>query len=97
MTVLDAGQKRTFIALACKLAWADGVVAAEERDYVARLVAKLGGASVSPEELDQWLVSGAPPAELSELPEAMGEMFVYEALRLVVQMADNARRLVTSR
>jgi tellurite resistance protein len=80
--MLDARQKRTFIALACKVAWADGVVAEEERERVAALVEKLGGQSVSPAELDQWLSTGAPPAELDELPPSIGEMFIYEAFRL---------------
>jgi uncharacterized tellurite resistance protein B-like protein len=80
---LDAAQKRAFIALACKVAWADGVVADEERAIVAGLVERLGGDAVSAAELDAWLATGAPPAELAELPPAIGEMFVYEAMRLV--------------
>ena len=80
--MLDDRQKRTFIALACKVAWADGVVAEEERERVAALVEKLGGQSVSPAELDGWLSTGAPAAELSELPPSIGEMFIYEAFRL---------------
>ena len=80
--MLDDKQKRTFIALACKVAWADGVVEPEERERVAQLVQKLGGDTVSPAELDQWLASGAPPAELNELPPSIGEMFIYEAFRL---------------
>lgn len=81
--MLDDRQKRTFIALACKVAWADGVVADEERERVAALVQKLGGQAVSPAELDDWLTSGAPPAELAELPPSVGEMFIYEAFRLI--------------
>src|SRR5690349_9844320 len=80
--MLDEKQKRTFIALACKVAWADGVVEPEERERVAELVQKLGGNAVSTRELDQWLASGAPPAELNELPPSVGEMFIYEAFRL---------------
>jgi len=81
--MLDDRQKRTFIALACKVAWADGVVAEEERERVAQLVQKLGGSAVTPAELDAWLVTGSPPAELSELPPSIGEMFIYEAFRLI--------------
>lgn len=80
---LDARQRRAFIALACKVAWADGVVADEERAQVAALVDRIGGGAVSARELDAWLASGAPPAELGELPDAIGELFIYEALRLV--------------
>jgi tellurite resistance protein len=81
--MLDDRQKRTFIALACKVAWADGVVQDEERERVAELVQKLGGQAVTPAELDEWLRSGSPPAELSELPPSVGEMFIYEAFRLI--------------
>ena len=71
------------MALACKVAWADGVVADEERAGVAALVERLGGAPVSVAELDAWLTTGAPPAELAELPEAVGDMFIYEAMKLI--------------
>lgn len=81
--MLDDKQKRTFIALACKVAWADGVVTDEERVSVAALMSKIGGAPIEPSELDAWLESGAPAAELSDLPPAVGEMFIYEAMRLV--------------
>jgi hypothetical protein len=33
--------------------------------------------------VDEWLKSGAPPAELSELPPALSEMFIYEAWKLI--------------
>jgi hypothetical protein len=81
--MLDDKQKRTFIALACKVAWADGVVTDEERVSVAQLVSRIGGAPIEPSELDAWLETGAPPAELSELPPAIGDMFIYEAMKLV--------------
>ena len=87
--MLDDKQKRTFIALACKVAWADGVVTDEERVSVAALMSKIGGAPIEPSELDAWLEHGvgdehgAPLAELSDLPPAVGEMFIYEAMRLV--------------
>lgn len=95
--MLDDRQKRAFIALACKVAWADGVVADEERKQVAAMLQRLGGTPVTPEELDTWLTSGAPPAELSELPEAVAEMFIYEAMRLIESdgdMADTEMRLI---
>ena len=86
--MLDDRQKRTFIALACKVAWADGVVEAEERAQVQALLKRLGGAPVSEEELDGWLSSAAPAAEVSELPEAVREMFIYEAWKLVESDGD---------
>lgn len=81
--MLDDKQKRTFIALACKVAWADGVVTDEERVSVAALVSRIGGAPIEPSELDAWLETGAPPAEMSDLPPAVGDMFIYEAMKLV--------------
>jgi tellurite resistance protein len=95
--MLDDRQKRAFIALACKVAWADGVVADEERTQVAAMLQRLGGAPVTSDELDSWLTSGAPAAELSELPEAVAEMFIYEAMRLIESdgdMADSELRLL---
>jgi uncharacterized tellurite resistance protein B-like protein len=82
MAMLDDKAKRAFIALACKVAWADGVVQDEERAQVTALLKRLGS-PVSEAELDEWLESGAPPAELSELPPALSEMFIYEAWKLV--------------
>jgi len=95
--MLSDQQKRTFIALACKVAWADGVVTDEERVSVAQLMSRIGGAPIEPSELDAWLASGAPPAELSELPPAIGDMLIYEAMRLVEadhDMSDAELRMI---
>ena len=81
--MVDDKQKRAFIALACKVAWADGVVAESERAQVMALLQRLGGTPVTSQELDEWLSSGAPPAELGDLSAAVGEMFIYEAWKLV--------------
>jgi tellurite resistance protein len=87
---LEHEEARAFIALACKIAWADGVVSDEERSYVAALVQRLGGKGVSPEELDAWLTSGAPDAELAQLSPAMGQFFLYEAMNVVHSDGDVA-------
>jgi tellurite resistance protein len=81
--MVDDKQKRAFIALACKVAWADGVIADSERAQVTALLQRLGGEPVSSAELDEWLSTGAPPAELKDLSPAVGEMFIYEAWKLV--------------
>lgn len=86
--MVDDRQKRAFIALACKVAWADGVIEDAERAHVAALIQRLGGVPVSSDELDAWLATGAPPAELADLPEAVGEMFIYDAMQLI--QADGA-------
>lgn len=80
--MLDDKQKRAFIALACKVAWADGEIQDEERSQIVTLLQRFG-ATVTTEELDGWLSKGAPDAELAELPPAMSEMFIYEAWKLV--------------
>jgi hypothetical protein len=87
---LDDRQRRTLVALACKVAWADGVVAEEERAGVIALVQRLCGDQVNAAELDAWLATGAPPAELADLPEAIGEMFIYEAMKLIESDGDVA-------
>ena len=95
--MLDDRQKRAFIALACKVAWADGVVAEEERAQVTGLLERFGGTPVTAQELDAWLTSGAPAVELSELPEAVAEMFIYEAMRLIESdgdMSDSELRFI---
>ena len=79
---IDPQQRRSAVALACKLAWADGVVTDEEREFVASLSRKLG-LPVDPAELEAWLNGGGPEAALSDLPESLGRMFVYEAMRLM--------------
>jgi hypothetical protein len=64
---------------------------------VAAIVSRLGGVAVAPAELDTWLGSGAPAAELSELPPAVGEMFIYEAMKLVEadhDMSDSEMRMI---
>jgi uncharacterized tellurite resistance protein B-like protein len=85
--MLDDKQKRAFIALACKVAWADGVVQDEERTQIAALLQRFG-APVTEQELETWLTSGAPETELNDLPPAMREMFIYEAWKLVESDGD---------
>jgi len=76
-------ERRTFVALACLVAWTDGVVTEEEREHVLRIADRLGGGVVGAEELDRWLTSGPPEAEIARLPPALGEYFFYEAMQLV--------------
>src|SRR5258706_6700628 len=87
---LDESQRRAFIALTCKVAWADGVVTDEERAQVASLVERVGGGAVSAQELDEWLATGAPATEITDLSPALCELFVYEAFRLIEADGDVA-------
>lgn len=80
--MLDPTQKRTLVALACKVAWADGVVVDAERVEVKALLDRLGGSAVTDAELDAWLSTGAPEVELATLPEPVREMFIYDAMKL---------------
>jgi tellurite resistance protein len=79
---LTIEQSRTMVALACSVAWADGVVTQEERDFVRSFVHRFAGSDVDPGELEQWLRSGPPQARLDSLPKEMSELFFYEAMRL---------------
>lgn len=76
-------QRRTLVALACRMAWADGVVAEEERDFIRDFVARIGGGAIGDEEVSRWLEEGGPDAIVGDLPESLGRMFVYEAMRLM--------------
>jgi len=75
-------QRHTLIALACAVAWSDGVVEEEERAFVHELVARFAGESLPPSELERWLRDGPPQARISALPKELGEMFFYDAMRL---------------
>lgn len=87
---LSARQRHSLISLACKVAWADGVVADGERSQVLALIEKIGGAPVTAEELDLWLSTQAPPAEVAELPEPIRELFIYEAMKLMESDGDTS-------
>lgn len=80
---LDAEERRTFVALACLVAWTDGVVTEEEREHVLRIAERVGGGVVDAETLDRWLEEGPPETEISRLPASLGEYFFYEAMQLV--------------
>ena len=88
MTQYTADDRRTLIAMMCKIAWADGVVQDEERAYVERLIVRLGGQPVSQDELDTWLRDGVPEDALKDIPEQLKQMFFYEALRLAESDGD---------
>jgi uncharacterized membrane protein YebE (DUF533 family) len=75
-------QRQTLLALCCKVAWADGVVAEEERQVVFGLMQRLGWDSASKAEVEEWLATGPPEPDLAGLPEGLGQMAVYEALRI---------------
>ena len=66
----------------CKVAWADGSVDPSEREYVLKLIQRLGGQPVSTEELDWWLTEGVPEELARPLPENLEQFFFYEALQL---------------
>ena len=72
----------------CKIAWADGVIKDEERAYVEKLIVRLGGEPVTQAELDTWLRDGVPENALKDIPEALKQMFFYEALRLAESDGD---------
>ncbi len=83
MNALDSRQRRLLVALACKVAWADGVVTEAEQDSVRRLVERFAGVAVAASELDAWLTVGAPDVDLAGLPDDAGELFFHEALEVM--------------
>ena len=87
--------RRTFVALACLVAWTDGVVTDEERAHVLRLAERVAGAVVARDELEEWLTKGPPEAEISRLPPSLGEYFFYEAMQLVQADGDIDDRELT--
>ncbi len=97
MPELTKEQRRGLIALACKVAWADGVVSPEERAQVLDLVRRHGDASLSERELDAWLETGGPEVELASVPSEVGETFFHEAtevMRADGEMATEEMELV---
>jgi uncharacterized tellurite resistance protein B-like protein len=82
MATLSNEQRRTFMALLCRVAWADGVVQESERDAVRDIAGRLAGDAVSEAELTAWLDDGPPDTDLASLPEGLGQYFYYEAFKL---------------
>jgi uncharacterized membrane protein YebE (DUF533 family) len=82
MAELTAGERRILIYLWCRVAWVDGVITEEERNYVHQLFSRVGHEAVSPEELQGWLSQEPPKPEtdwLTSLSEDAAEMFWQEA------------------
>lgn len=68
--------------LLCRVAWADGVVRAEERAVVHELARRFAS-GIPILEIDAWLEQGPPEAEIEALPSSLGEMFFYDAFRVM--------------
>lgn len=79
----SAEHRRAVVALACKLAWADGVVTDGEREYVRNLVMRIASDAVPESELDAWLTSPTAGPEVEYLPKGIDDYFMYEALQLM--------------
>lgn len=82
MSGVTREDRRTLIALMCKVAWADGRIDPSERAYVQALISRLSDEPVSSEELDSWLTNGVPNKELRPLPPTLEHFFFDESLRL---------------
>jgi uncharacterized tellurite resistance protein B-like protein len=70
------------VILLCRVAWADGVIRDEERTLIHELALRFMP-DLDPDEVDAWLDEGPPPAELQTLPDNLGQMFYYEAFRVM--------------
>jgi len=84
---LSPAQRRDFIILLVRVAWADGVIVDAEQKRLADALDRLSEGSVSRLELMQWLVSGAPDIS-GPLPVAARELFTHEALQLLAADGD---------
>ena len=82
MSGVTREDRRTLIALMCKVAWADGRIDESEREYVQDLITRLSGEPGNAEELDSWLTSGVPDEELGALHPTLEHFFFDESLRL---------------
>ncbi len=87
------------MALLCRVAWADGIVTESERAVVSSLAQRLGGGTISDDELAAWLDDGAPETDLAALPDGLGQFFYYEAFKLAEadgHLADEELELLES-
>ena len=71
-------ERRTFIALLCRVAWADSTIADEEREYLRGVAHRLG--FVDNDEINRWLEHGVPKSEVRALPSSLAEFFYYRTL-----------------
>ena len=79
---LTLAQRRTLVALACRVAWADGTVTEEERGYVLELARRFAP-EMARADVERWLDEDIARAELASLPESLERLFFYEALKLM--------------
>lgn len=80
---LTPTQRRTLIALACKVAWADGIVTEEERDYVLGMVTRFAKGVLDSGEVEEWLDNGAPELGSVELPQVVSSIFLLDAIKIM--------------
>jgi uncharacterized tellurite resistance protein B-like protein len=78
---LDIRQRHDFIALLCRIAWADGQIAEGERARLREVLLRIGKGAVMPDELERWLNDGPPRVE-APLPAEAREAFINESMRL---------------
>jgi uncharacterized tellurite resistance protein B-like protein len=80
---ISEDDRRSFVALLCRIAWADGVVTESEREAVRSVALKMGaGESMGEGEFTSWLDYGPPETEIESLPESLSQYFYYEAFKL---------------
>ena len=84
---LSVRQRRDFIGLLCRVAWADGVIAEGERVRLREVLSRIGKGAVLPTELELWLRDGPPNIE-EPLPREAREAFITESMRLIAADCD---------
>jgi uncharacterized tellurite resistance protein B-like protein len=71
---------KTFIALLCRVAWADREITPEEVLAIREVAEKMG--LDGDIDVMMWIGGGVPDSEIRGLPASMREYFYYEAYRV---------------
>jgi hypothetical protein len=80
--VLNMQQRRDFVALICRVAWAHGVIGAAESARLARMRQHVADDAISAEELQAWLRVG-PPEISARLPAQFKHAFQHASVTVV--------------
>jgi hypothetical protein len=88
LSSLDREDRLRLMKFVCSFAWADLEIQAEERQFVGRMVDKLG-LEADRERIDRWLERPPAPEEVdpTQVPREHRELFL-EAIRGLIS-ADN--------
>jgi uncharacterized tellurite resistance protein B-like protein len=82
---LTENERLLLLRFVCAFAWADLEIREQEREFVARLVDKLGLAADEREQVQRWLASGVPPEDVdpNHVPRRHRELFLSCAREII--------------